>query len=91
MSHYRNGESGLTGCTEGQYEWKEQCEIACNLGEEGRKCSENKDKTWQCKGCDKSPTSCTAGLYDGWDACRSNCLNGMCWENAGEPRIECKC
>lgn len=90
MSHYKAGDIGLADCTEGQYEWEEQCLGACHLAD-GPKCSQNKDKTWQCKGCEKPPTSCTPGSYDDWDDCSGHCLNGMCWENAGEPGVECRC
>ncbi|KAK3299894.1 putative class V chitinase [Chaetomium fimeti] len=78
-------------CTEGTYDFEDQCLLVCDHGEEGSACSKNADGTWECKGCDKTPTSCTAGLHDGWDACYSNCLNGLCSENVGEDGIRCTC
>lgn len=78
-------------CVEGTYEFKDQCLLLCNLGNEGRNCSQNSDKTWKCSGCDKEPTSCTDGLYKSWDDCSSNCLHGLCSMNAGENGIRCMC
>ncbi|KAK4233494.1 killer toxin subunits alpha/beta-like protein [Achaetomium macrosporum] len=92
LAHYGSlGNGPLSDCTEGKYEFEDQCLLVCNLGQEGRACSKNDDGTWECKGCDKRPTTCTEGLYQGWDACRSNCLNGLCSMNAGENGIRCRC
>ncbi|KAK3988009.1 killer toxin subunits alpha/beta-like protein [Cladorrhinum sp. PSN332] len=92
MSQYAPGDSGFIACTEGRYEFEDQCLAVCNLGDEGRKCSQNSDKTWQCTGCDKPADKCTAGLYKGgWDECSSNCKNGLCSENAGEGGVRCTC
>jgi hypothetical protein len=91
LAHYFPWSGGSGDCVEGTYEFEDQCTWMCNLGEEGRKCSKNSDDTWQCTGCDKEPTVCTPGLYTDFDACGSNCLNGLCSLNAGENGIRCTC
>ncbi|KAK4200586.1 killer toxin subunits alpha/beta-like protein [Triangularia verruculosa] len=93
MSQHMAGGGGINNaCIEGQYDLEDQCLALCNLGDEGRKCSQNSDKTWQCKDCDKPPTKCTSGLYSGgWDQCYSNCKDGLCSRNAGENGVRCTC
>lgn len=55
-------------------------------GEEGRACSKSGDR-WKCTACDEERTECIEGLYDGWDACRSNCLDDLCSKNTDEDGI----
>ncbi|KAK4450329.1 killer toxin subunits alpha/beta-like protein [Podospora aff. communis PSN243] len=91
MSQHMPGSGFANECVEGRYEFQDQCEMMCNLGVEGRKCSKNSDDTWQCKNCDSEPSKCEPGLYSDWDKCNASCKGGACSLNAGEDGIRCTC
>lgn len=74
-----------SGCSEGNYTSKQECEWSCD----GGNCTETEGELdVVCKQC---PKTCKKGSYKDFDECDKNCHQGQCSQNAGEKGISCSC